>query len=309
MYERLKPSEFFEKVQTEAQARAWFWKAKFGGKDFVCPHCHHERFFALRSRPEVRTCKRCLVQTRLRPNTILERSKVPLVIWMRALFLLTQDKRGVSALQMMRQLGLSSFNTAWLLLQKIRYALMHRDERYTLKGVVEFDGASFDSEARRKTKEKRVHPPKSHVLLAVETKEWIDEKGRPKKKAGFAKVVINRETSIFAQRFVENALQPGTEIHADGANAFHDLPGVQQEVMHGFPASLERWLPWVFRFVCNAKAWINGTHHGVSAKYLPGYMAEYAYRFNRRHDPDGMLDRAITACALSPGITRCALAA
>lgn len=304
MYQRLKPSEFFEKVQTEEQARMWFWRAKFEGRDFVCPHCQHEHFYGLRTRPEVRTCKKCSAQIRLRPNTILERSKVPLLIWMRALFFIAQDKRGVSALQMMRQLGLSSFDTAWHLLQKIRHALLHRDNRYLLKGVVEFDGASFDSEARRRTRENRVYPPNSHVLLAIETKEWVDEKGRLKKKAGFAKVVVNRQTSIFSQKFAESALRPGTEIHADGAHAFDQLPGVRQEVMHGFPAHLEAWLPWVFRFVTNAKAWIAGTHHGVSAKYLPGYMAEYTYRFNRRHDPDGMLDRAITACALSPALTR-----
>jgi len=306
-YQRLKPAQFFEKFSSEEKARDWFWKAKFNGADFDCPHCRGAKFYTFKNRPEVRECKSCRRQTRLRPGTILERSKLPVLLGARAIFLFAQDKRGISALQLKRQLGIPSFDTAWHLLHKIRKAVAHREQRYLLKGVVEFDGASFDSEARRKTKEPRTYPPKSEVLLAVETKEWVDEKGRPKKRAGFAKVEINRETSIFSKEFAERALRPGTEIHADGGKAFFALPGVEQRVMDGDPVRLEAWLPWVYRLVSNAKAWIMGTHHGVSAKYLPSYMSEYVYRFNRRHDPDGMLHRVLSACVLSPPQTRYAI--
>ena len=54
------------------------------------------------------------------------------------------------------------------------------------------------------------------------------------------------------------------------------------------------------RFISNAKTWLLGTHHGIDAKYLDRYMAEYTYRFNRRHDPDSLFHRALYACARHP---------
>ena len=76
------------------------------------------------------------------------------------------------------------------------------------------------------------------------------------------------------------------------ANVDHDYQVVGRD-----QAVIDRWLPWVHKFVSNAKAWILGTHHGVSTKYLGLYLAEYAYRFNRRHDPGTLFHRALTACA------------
>jgi hypothetical protein len=221
---------------------------------------------------------------------MMEHSKLPILTWLRALFLVTQDKRGVSALQLKRQLGLRSYGTAWCLLQKIREALRQRDERYSLSGTLELDGAQFRGP---------VHSgDATEVLVAVETKSWVDERGRTRERAGFAKVVQARETTIFAQRFTDWAIEPGTQVNTDADSAYQALKNVdhEQRKMDALPGELDRWLPWVHRFIANAKAWLIGTHHGVSAKYFGRYLAEYAFRFNRRHDPDGLLSRAIAAC-------------
>ena len=136
IYERLKSSEFFAEVDSEERARTWAWRSRFGGKDFVCPECGEEGYWQHRGRPEVRECEICRKQVRLRAGGLFRDSKVPILTWLRAIFLTMQDKRGVSALQLMRQLGLKSYATAWAMLQKIRDALRQRDERYTLKGPV-----------------------------------------------------------------------------------------------------------------------------------------------------------------------------
>ena len=70
---------------------------------------------------------------------------------------------------------------------------------------------------------------------------------------------------------------------------------------------MNEWLPWVHKFISNAKAFLIGTHHGVEAKHLERYLAEYTYRFNRRHDPNGLFARAVTACSLATPITAQAL--
>ena len=312
-YLRLKLAEFFGLVDTEEEARDLFWRAKFGGKEFECPRCHHERFYTFSTRPEVRRCRQCDKEVRVRAGTMLEHSKKPLLVWARALFLMMQDKRGVSALHVQRELGLKSYGTIWGMLHKIRRALQQRDDVYKLHDQVELDGASFGREAPQRKGRRPKNPdakkPVTKILVAVETKEWVDEKGRPKERAGFAKVEVSRETSIFAQRFAETALADGTMVNSDGSLSFSSLQGVdvEQQVMHGSPEHLDHWLPWVHRFVSNAKDWLIGTHHGIKAKYLRPYLAEHTYRFNRRHDLDGLFHRALTACALASPVRLCAL--
>lgn len=300
-YQRMKSIKILKQIHTEEEARQWVWRCRFEGKDFFCPQCEGESYWQHHTKPEVRECDYCRKRLRLRAGTIFESSKHPLLTWIRAINLMMQGKRGISALELKRHLGISD-HSAWLLLQKIREGLRQRDENYTLKGVIEVDGASFGKGA----KENQVE-----VLVAVETKEWVDEKGRKKEKAGFAKVKIAAETKREAQEFADQAIQKGAFLNSDGAPALRDLKGfdVDYQVMSNDPKALDHWLPWVHKFISNAKAWIIGTHHGVDAKYLGRYLSEYAYRFNRRHDLDSLFHRALTACAVAKPMTARSLCA
>jgi len=312
-YRQFKVTEVFAQVSTEDEARELFWEAKSGG-GFECSRCCHEHYYEFQNRPEVRRCRQCGKQIRLRAGTVLEHSKMPLLIWARMLALMMQDKRGVSALHVKRELGLSSYRTVWGMLHKVRRALRHRDDRYILKDLVELDGASFGRESTHKKGRRRKTPVErktgaDDVLIAVETKSWVDDQGRAKERAGFAKVTVARETKIFAQQFVNKAIAPGTMVNTDAGAALTNLEGVMadHQVMNSQPERLDRWLPWVHRFISNAKTWMMGTHHGVGSLYLTNYLAETTYRFNRRHDPDGMFHRALTACVLAPPVRLWAL--
>src|SRR5262245_31566702 len=97
-YRQVNAMQFFLTIRTEQDARLWFWRAKCQGKDFFCPRCGNDRYYSLRSRPEVRKCRRCRRHVRLRADTMLEHSKTPLLVWLRMIFLAMQDKRGASAL-------------------------------------------------------------------------------------------------------------------------------------------------------------------------------------------------------------------
>jgi len=295
-YQRMKSIDFLKGIQTEEQAREWVWKCRFGEKGFICPHCGNETFWQHHQRPEVRECRGCHRQVRLRAGTIFENAKKPLLIWIKAIALVMQDKRGVAATEIQRQLDMKNYETAWTMAHKIRESLRQRDEIYRLKGTLELDGAAF---GRRNTGNQ------AKVLIAVETKEWVDEKGRRKEKAGFAKVKVAPETKQEAQNFLDQAVERGSMVNTDAFPSLRDLKNVDldYQVTANDPTVLERWLPWVHRFISNAKAWIIGTHHGVKAKYLGRYLAEYTYRFNRRHDPDSLLHRALTACVLAKPIT------
>lgn len=295
-YERLKPAEFFEKVRTEGDARAWLWRARSGDKPWACPNCTHPHFYEYRTRPDIRECRLCMRRFRVRAGTLLEHSKLPILTWLRAIHFVVQDKRGVSALALKRFLGLGSYQTAWRMLHKVRRAFLQRDEDYKLSGAVELDGAYFSGVATESQK------GDATCLIAIESKAFVDDKGRPKSCAGFAKVEVTKsESKLFAQAFVAKAIKRRSLVNTDAGGAFGDLKYVRadSQVMGGSKASVETWLPWVHRFIANAKTWLLGTHHAVRAKYLRNYLGEFTYRFNRRHDPDGLFHRALTACALA----------
>ena len=199
-------------MSTEAEARALFWRAKFDGHEFVCPSCEEAgSFWEYECRPEVRKCAACGTQVRLRAGTLLDSTKSPVLLWAKALFFMMQGKRGVSALELQRHLKVKSHGFVWSMLQRIRGALSQRDASYKLCGIVEFDGAVF---GRRESGEQ------TEVLLAIETKEFIDAKGRPREKAGFAAAIVANETKVAAQAFAEQALAKGTQVNTDASRHF-----------------------------------------------------------------------------------------
>jgi transposase-like protein len=103
-YISLSGEDFFRQINMEQKARDWLWRARFDGKDFVCPYCESELFYPIYNRPEVRKCKGCESQIRLRVGTILQDSKLPILKWVRALWFVMQGKRGISATELKRQL-------------------------------------------------------------------------------------------------------------------------------------------------------------------------------------------------------------
>jgi hypothetical protein len=136
--------------------------------------------------------------------------------------------------------------------------------------------------------------------VAVESKDWIDKRGRAKSKAGFAKVLVANETKVEAQAFVDRVIESGSMVNTDGSPCLRDLKNVDvdYQVTGTNQETIDHWLPWVHKFVSNAKSWIVGTHHGVESKYLGQYLSEYTFRFNRRHDPDTLFFRALGACVI-----------
>lgn len=217
LYEPFSAERFFTEITTEAEARALLWRSRFAGKEFYCSGCQGEQFYALATRPEVRPCKSCRRQLRLRAGTIFEASKTPLLLWVKALFYVMQGKRGMSAQELPRHLGLKSYGRVWGMLQKIRAALQQRDAGYEVgDGVIELDAGTF---GRRSTGNQ------CDVLVAIETKAWVDAHGRERSRAGFAKVVVGKETKAQAQQLVDTGVRTGAMVNTDGSWSFRNVTG------------------------------------------------------------------------------------
>jgi hypothetical protein len=134
---------------------------------FICPQCGHGRAYELVNHRR-RQCAKCRHQVSLTSGTILHRTKTLLTCWFWAAYLMTTDKRGVSALMLQRQLGLSRYETAWMMLHKLRRAMVNTT-REPLRGEVEVDDTWIGGEqaglrGSRQLKNRRA----ALVLVAVE---------------------------------------------------------------------------------------------------------------------------------------------
>ena len=295
-YQEFSLFNFNQDIQTEEQAIDFLWKWKLDKNSFNCV-CGCNIFYQLKSRAEVRECKKCGKQHRLRSGTIFQNSKVSLKRWLNALLLMMSGKRGISALELQKHLGLKSYKTAWGMLLKIRNALIERDANYSLNGRVEVDGSQFGSQVSGTDQE---------VIIGVETKEWVDDEGETHTKAGFAQVMIANENKENAKKFVEKNLKNGAILQVDGAKCYEfetKKVVIEAKATLGNKEILSEWHRWMHRFVSNAKIWILGTHHGINPKYLQQYLGEYTYRFNRRHDSNRLFSRALSACLKAKYLT------
>jgi len=240
-------------------------------KGFVCPTCGGSQ--AGRMRSGLWHCRGCERQTSVLAGTVFQDTHLPLTVWFRAMWHVTSQKNGMSALGLQRVLGLGSYRTAWTMLHKLRRAMV-RPGRERLHGLVEVDETYWGSEETgvrgRKTEEKAL------IAVAVEIKEV--DMGRIR----LARVPdLNGDT---LQRFVGYAVEPGSTVRTDGLPAYIGMKGyshdrqIQKHQHEG-----EHLLPHVHRVVSLLKRWLLGTHQGaVAHEHLDDYLAEFTFRFNRR---------------------------
>ena len=136
-------NEFLSLYGTEQQCfdalYRWRWP-----NGFVCPNCGHDRGCQLTTH-KLQQCYRCHRQTSITAGTIFEATKLPLTVWFQALYLMTQDKKGCSAMKLHRHLGIS-YNAAWRMRHKLMQVMMERDRAHPLGGSVQLDDAYLGGE-------------------------------------------------------------------------------------------------------------------------------------------------------------------
>ena len=128
--------EFRTRFSTEESCRAELFRLRFPN-GFVCPKCGCTEYYPVRGRNAFQ-CRACRHQTSVTAGTVMHRTHLPLTAWFWAIYLCATDKRGISAVQLSRTLGIC-YESAWYLLRRIRSAMRQRDEKYELSGIVEMD--------------------------------------------------------------------------------------------------------------------------------------------------------------------------
>ncbi len=257
---------------------------------FVCRFCLWTgEPYRFSSRPLVLRCPNCREDTSLTVDTVMQRTRTPLAAWFLAAYLVTTGTPGVSALQLQRQLDLKRYETAFQILHKLR-AVMVRPFRDRIGGPgkrVEVDETLVGGRTRGKG---RGQHQKVSVIGAVEVKQLTNKRGKRTIHAGRLRLrMLPVSDGPSFKGFINDAIEPGGTVITDGASMYRALPryGHQQErhILRGDHDKADAGLPMVHIVFSNLKAWLLGTHHGVSKKHLPAYLNEFVFRFNRRAYP------------------------
>ena len=252
---------------------------------FVCPKCngHITRKCWFTARNTIH-CNNCGHQASITAGTIFQDTKKPLLLWFHIIWWVVAQKTGVSASNMKDFMGFGSYETVWTWLQKLRRAMV-RPGRDMLSGTVEVDETYIGGIEAGSGKQGRGAETKTLVVVAT---ECIGKQiGRVRFRC------IAEATSENLITFIHDNVTQGSTIITDGWKGYNSLPlkkeGCEDGYIHvvktisGSGQQAHELLPHVHMVDSLIKRWLIGTHQGrVSPRYLPYYLDEFAFRFNRK---------------------------
>lgn len=271
----------------------------------ICSACGCEKLDFIGSKRAF-GCRSCRKQIYITAGTMFDKSRLPLRKWFWAIFLMATSKKGASMLYLQKQLGIKSYRAAWLMGHKIRQAMTYRDARYSLKGVVEADEIYIGGQ--QPLAERRKHGTnKTPFLITVEE----NKKSKPRF------VSFEELETIYDEHLIpalKKNVRKGSTLKADGSGGYVNASKNghyrhKRSVYMTDKKNTQEHLRWVNILTSNLKRFLLSTYHGVNPKYRKAYLAEFAYRFNRRYWPYQSFDRLLYACLNTRPMTLPALRA
>lgn len=250
---------------------------------FICPRCGNRSSYEI-VKARRWQCTGCRYPVSLTAGTILHNTKTPLTVWFWAAYLMTTDKRGISALLLLRQLGLRRYETAWMMLHKLRHAMVNSG-REPLRGEVEVDDTWVGSTQAGLRGSRQLRGRKAALIVVA-----VEKRGRATGRARMAVIPDFRGGTLSA--FLRQNVAPGSRVYTDGLKSF---TGLEEAGFRHVPRSqpsrtdlhkgAKSVVPLADRAIGNLKQWLLGTHHGVGRDRLQAYLDEFVFRHNRRKQP------------------------
>jgi transposase-like protein len=266
-------SEFEARFSTEEECRDYLFRLRWPD-GFRCSRCGHAKAWSIGK--SLFECGSCGYQCSVTAGTIFQDTHKSLTLWFRAMWWVTSQRTGMSAVSLQEALGLGSYRTAWAWLHKLRRAMV-RPGRDRLSGRVEVDetylGGLEEGLCGRQICNK--------ALIVVAAEEDGRATGRIRMRR------IDSASGKDLHGFVVEAIEKGSVVHTDGWRGYRGLnkKGYVHDVtpLRGKKNAAIELLPRVHRAISLLKRWLMGTHHGaVSHKHLDYYLDEFTFRFNRR---------------------------
>jgi transposase-like protein len=265
---------------------------------FVCPGCgSRAHCIVVGAGRSLYQCHGCHRQTSLTAGTLFGNTKLPLTRWFLAIYLISQAKTGLSALELKRAIGVS-YPTAWLMHHKIMTAMATRDAQHRLSGAVQVDDAYLGGE-RAGGKAGRGSENKIPFVAAVS----LNDEGYPR----YVKLTpVTGFTSDAISKWAKSKLAPGADVLSDGLACFaavtdagctHTVEVVGKRKPRDLPQ-----FKWVNTVLGNLKTMVSGAYKAFKyGKYAARYLGGFAYRFNRRFDLADIVPRLVVdVCRAKP---------
>jgi len=269
--------EFLAQFKDEEACRQYLFDIRWSG-GYVCPKCKSEAKYWLTAQNLIH-CSVCGHQNSLTAGTIFHGTRKPLLLWFHIMWWVVAQKTGVSASNMMDFMGFGTYRTVWTWLQKLR-RVMVRPGRDKLTGEVEVDETFIGGMEIGSNKKGRGSETKTLVVVAT---ECIGKQiGRVRFRC------IDSASSENLLPFIEDNITEGSTVITDGWSGYKPLQQKAdfihiEKPISGSGKEAHELLPHVHLVDSLLKRWLNGTHQGkVSPKYLPYYLDEFAFRFNRK---------------------------
>lgn len=291
---KLSKIEFQKLFSNDEACEKQLFKQKWP-EGYKCERCGNEHHSTITTRNlPLYQCNACGYQATVTVNTIFEKTRTSLVKWFMAIYEVSTDKRGYSAVQLMRDAEVS-YPTAWLMMHKIREAMQNAEQNCILSGIVEVDDAYVGGSDKGGKRGRGTNKTKVIVGLS------LSEEGHPCSVKIEVTPDIKGDSILgFAQR---NILE-GSQISSDAYRSYNKLAAKYTHKPKKFdPIEDPEHLKWIHVVLSNVKAYIQGTFHGLDEKHMQRYLNEFCFRFNRRNFVGQGFFRLLNSCVLSKTIT------
>jgi transposase-like protein len=274
--------EFQTQFATDDACRNYLARCRWPD-GFICPRCGQRKAYVIGS-PQLWQCAGCRHQTSVTAGTILHRTKTALTVWFWAAYLMTTDKRGLSALLLQRQLGLGNYETAWMMLHKFRRAMVNVS-REPLRGQVEVDDTWIGGTQAGLRGSRQLKGRKAALALTA-----VEKRGKASGRVRMEVIPDFKAVTLLA--FLKKHVAPGATVYTDGLKSFSGLEAAGYRHIARIqpsPGDLRKGaksvVPLADRAIGNLQQWLIGTYHGVSKDQLQVYLDEFVFRHNRRKQP------------------------
>ena len=287
--------QLFQLFPNQESARLYF-EARLWPNGVRCPVCASGERITGRKKPGYYRCNACLEDFTVRTGTIFERSHVPLHKWLYAMYLLVTARKGISSMQLSKQIGVTQ-KTAWFVLHRIREACGNDLDK--LRGIVEVDETYVGGIEGNKHEHKKLHAGRGPVGKTP----VIGLRERGGKTIAKPVAALNAEG---LQGAIFQHVEYGSTVHTDEAGAYVDLGTLfykHEAVNHGAGeyARGDVTVNGIESVWAVLKRGLIGVYHHVSPKHLGRYCGEFTFRLNDGDVKRQTMDRLNSLIAMTAG--------